>query len=121
MSATTIKLSPELRQRVQRLVRGTGKSMHAFMLEAIEQRFEELTHQLSDPAVASSGERFRKVSKERAALALENFFRASNLEQLRELTLRELASQIDAHPQFERGARARFRRSPNAFETHCAR
>lgn len=38
MSATTIKLSPELRQRVARLVRGTGKSMHAFMLEAIEQQ-----------------------------------------------------------------------------------
>ncbi|MBK9516207.1 MAG: peptide chain release factor 1 [Anaeromyxobacter sp.] len=37
-------------------------------LDAIEQRFEELTHSLSDPAVASSGERFRKVSKERAAL-----------------------------------------------------
>jgi len=37
-------------------------------LEAIEQRFEELTHQLSDPAVASSGERFKKVSKERASL-----------------------------------------------------
>jgi peptide chain release factor 1 len=37
-------------------------------LEAIEQRFEELTHALSDPAVASSGDRFRKVSKERASL-----------------------------------------------------
>ncbi len=37
-------------------------------LEAIEHRFEELTTQLSDPAVASSGERFRKVSKERAAV-----------------------------------------------------
>jgi peptide chain release factor 1 len=37
-------------------------------LEAIEQRFEELTHQLSDPAVASSGDRFRKVSRERASL-----------------------------------------------------
>jgi peptide chain release factor 1 len=35
-------------------------------LEGIEARFEELTAQLSDPAVASSGERFRKVSKERA-------------------------------------------------------
>jgi len=35
-------------------------------LQSIERRFEELTHQLSDPAVASSGERFRKVSKERA-------------------------------------------------------
>jgi peptide chain release factor 1 len=37
-------------------------------LEGIEQRFEELTAQLSDPAVASSGDRFRKVSKERASL-----------------------------------------------------
>jgi peptide chain release factor 1 len=46
-------------------------------LDAIEQRFEELTHQLSDPAVASSGERFRKVSKERASIeATVNALRA---------------------------------------------
>jgi peptide chain release factor 1 len=46
-------------------------------LEAIEQRFEELTHLLSDPAVASSGERFRKVSKERASIeATVNALRA---------------------------------------------
>ncbi len=46
-------------------------------LDAIEQRFEELTHQLSDPAVASSGERFRKVSKERASVeATVNALRA---------------------------------------------
>src|SRR6266498_1223436 len=37
-------------------------------LEAIERRFDELTQQLSDPAVASSGERFKKVSKERASV-----------------------------------------------------
>ena len=37
-------------------------------LDAIERRFEELTHALSDPAVATSGERFKKVSKERASL-----------------------------------------------------
>ncbi len=37
-------------------------------LEAVERRFEELTTQLSDPAVASSGDRFRKVSKERASI-----------------------------------------------------
>jgi peptide chain release factor 1 len=37
-------------------------------LDAIEQRFEELTQQLSDPAVASSGDRFKKVSKERASI-----------------------------------------------------
>jgi peptide chain release factor 1 len=46
-------------------------------LEAIERRFEELTTQLSDPAVASSGERFRKVSKERASVeATVNALRA---------------------------------------------
>jgi len=37
-------------------------------LGAIEARFEELTAALSDPAVASSGERFTRVSKERAAI-----------------------------------------------------
>ncbi len=37
-------------------------------LEAIEGRFEELTHQLSDPEVASSGDRYRRVSRERAGL-----------------------------------------------------
>jgi peptide chain release factor 1 len=36
-------------------------------LEAIERRFEELTAQLSDPAVVSSGDRYRKVAKERAS------------------------------------------------------
>ena len=34
--------------------------------------------------------------QERVVAALQNFFQASNLEQLRELTLRELASQIDS-------------------------
>jgi peptide chain release factor 1 len=37
-------------------------------LEALEARFEELTHLLSDPALAASGDRFRKVAKERAGL-----------------------------------------------------
>jgi peptide chain release factor 1 len=37
-------------------------------LDAIEARFEELTAQLADAAVASSGDRFKKVSKERAGL-----------------------------------------------------
>ena len=32
---------------------------------------------------------------ERIGVALENFFRRVNLDQLRELTLREIASQID--------------------------
>jgi peptide chain release factor 1 len=37
-------------------------------LEGIERRFEELTALLSDPAVVSSGERYRKVAKERAGI-----------------------------------------------------
>jgi peptide chain release factor 1 len=37
-------------------------------LETIEHRLEELTQLLSDPEVAQSGDRFRKVAKERAAL-----------------------------------------------------
>jgi peptide chain release factor 1 len=37
-------------------------------LEGIEQRFEELTHQLSDPAIAANGDRFRRVAKERASI-----------------------------------------------------
>ncbi len=37
----------------------------------------------------------RIYPRERVEAAMENFFRKSNLEQLRELTLRELASQID--------------------------
>ncbi len=37
-------------------------------LESIEQRYEELNSQLSDPAVASSGDRLRLVTKERAAI-----------------------------------------------------
>jgi len=44
-------LSPEVRKK----------------LEAIESRYEELNHELADPAVASSGERFRRLGKERAA------------------------------------------------------
>jgi peptide chain release factor 1 len=46
-------------------------------LEAIEARFEELTALLSDPGVASNGDRFRKVSKERASVeATVNALRA---------------------------------------------
>jgi predicted transcriptional regulator len=36
MPTTTLKLSQELKQRVASLVDGTGKSAHAFMVEAIE-------------------------------------------------------------------------------------
>jgi predicted transcriptional regulator len=38
--ATTIKLSPKLKARVAAVVKGTDKSAHAFMLEAIEHETE---------------------------------------------------------------------------------
>jgi peptide chain release factor 1 len=82
-------------------------------LEAIERRFEELTVQLSDPAVASSGERFRKVSKERAAIeATVNSLRtyrkliqdvADNEAMLEDAELREMAKEelAQLRPQLE--------------------
>jgi predicted transcriptional regulator len=38
---TTIRLSKELKERIARLVAGSEQSMHAFLLEAIEQRTSE--------------------------------------------------------------------------------
>lgn len=38
MTTTTLKLPPELKQRVTSVVKGTDKSPHAFMVEAIEQQ-----------------------------------------------------------------------------------
>jgi predicted transcriptional regulator len=38
MSATTLKLPPELKSRIKAVTEGTGKSPHAFMVEAIEQQ-----------------------------------------------------------------------------------
>jgi predicted transcriptional regulator len=38
MGATTLKLSAELKERVKAVIEGTGKSPHAFMVEAIEQQ-----------------------------------------------------------------------------------
>src|SRR5512138_1618388 len=46
-------------------------------LDAIEGRFEELTAQLSDPAVVSSGDRYRKIANARAGVeATVNALRA---------------------------------------------
>jgi predicted transcriptional regulator len=36
--AVTLKLPPELKERVASVVKGTEKSAHAFMVEAIEQQ-----------------------------------------------------------------------------------
>jgi len=36
MPATSLKLPAELKQRIQSLVEGTGRTVHAFMVDAIE-------------------------------------------------------------------------------------
>lgn len=38
MATTTLKLPPELKERVASVVKGTDKSPHAFMIEAIEEQ-----------------------------------------------------------------------------------
>jgi predicted transcriptional regulator len=58
MSTTTLKLPPELKRRVASLVRGTDKSAHAFMVEAIsaEIRRAELRREFIDEALAADRE-----------------------------------------------------------------
>lgn len=38
--ATTLKLSPELKERIAKVVEGTGQSAHAFMVDAIQRQTE---------------------------------------------------------------------------------
>lgn len=56
--ATTLKLPPELKERVASVARGKGKSPHAFMLEAIEQQTarEEKRQQFLQAALAAQAE-----------------------------------------------------------------
>lgn len=58
MSATTIKLPPALKRRVVSVARGTGKSPHAFMVEAIsaETRRAELRRKFIEDGLAADAE-----------------------------------------------------------------
>jgi predicted transcriptional regulator len=38
--ATTLKLSPELKQRIAKIIDGTGQTAHAFMIDAIRKQTE---------------------------------------------------------------------------------
>ena len=55
MPPTTLKLPTELKDRIRTVVAGTGQSMHAFMLEAIERetRLAEDRKQFVADAVAA--------------------------------------------------------------------
>lgn len=58
MAATSLKLPDELKLRVAQLVEGSGKSAHAFMLEAIEQATvrEELRRRFGEEAALAESE-----------------------------------------------------------------
>lgn len=58
MPTTTLKLSPALKRRVASLVRGTDKSAHAFMVEAIssEARRAELRREFVAEALVADRE-----------------------------------------------------------------
>ena len=58
MSATSLKLSPELKKRIANLVEGTDRSAHAFMLSAIERaaKQEELRRRFGDEAALAERE-----------------------------------------------------------------
>ena len=56
MSVTSLKLPHELKERIQSLVTGTGRSAHAFMVEAIERaaQAEELRRRFGEDAAAAA-------------------------------------------------------------------
>jgi predicted transcriptional regulator len=58
MPVTSLKLPNELKERVQSLVTGTGRSAHAFMVEAIERaaQAEELRRRFGADADAAERE-----------------------------------------------------------------
>ena len=70
MAATTLKLPPELKDRVKAVTEGTGKSPHAFMVEAIEQQtaLAERRRQFVDSALAAR----RNFMRSGKAYALED-------------------------------------------------
>jgi predicted transcriptional regulator len=70
MGTTTLKLPPELKERIASIVDGTGKSPHAFMVEAIEQQTKLAEQRKAFVADAlAAREDFRRIGK---AYALED-------------------------------------------------
>jgi predicted transcriptional regulator len=68
MPPTTLKLPPELKQRIQAVVARSGMSAHAFMLEAIERETElaEQRRGFIDEALAARAE-FARTRRGHAA------------------------------------------------------
>lgn len=71
--AVTLKIPPQLKQRVASVVEGTDKSPHAFMVEAIEQQTALAEKRKSFIADAlAAREEFRRTGK---AYAFEDVMR----------------------------------------------
>lgn len=57
MSTTTLKLPPDLKKRIASIIRGTDKSAHAFMVEAIAQHADSAMRRKAFVAEALAAER----------------------------------------------------------------
>jgi predicted transcriptional regulator len=62
MAATSLKLSDRLKERIASLVKGTDKTAHAFMVEAIEQAAEREELRRRFAAEAETAERDTEAS-----------------------------------------------------------
>lgn len=94
MSTTSLKLSDELKARVAKLAEATGKTAHAFMVEAIEHetsRNEKYQAFLAE--AEASWQEYQKTGIAYAAEDVHAYVRAK----LRGETLPELAP-IKRHP-----------------------
>ena len=75
MAATSLKLPDELKRRVAQLVSGSNRSVHSFMVEAIEQAAarEELRRRFGEEAALSEAETERSGKVYDAAEAFKYF------------------------------------------------
>lgn len=75
--AVTLKLPPELKDRVASVVKGTDKSAHAFMVEAIEQQTTLAEKRKAFVAAALAAERnFTRTGKAYALEDVRKYFAA---------------------------------------------
>lgn len=77
MPATTLKLPVELKDRVKAVTEGTGKSPHAFMVEAIEQQTQLAEQRKAFVADALEARRhFLETGKAYAFEDVKNYYAA---------------------------------------------
>jgi Mg-chelatase subunit ChlI len=75
--ATTLKLPPQLKDRVASVIEGTGKSAHAFMVQAIEEQTALAEKRKAFVATAVSARRdFRRTRKGYALEDVRRYFAA---------------------------------------------